>query len=276
MTDVVMHPSTKMRVEAYLEHPSHALGLIGGEGRGKLYLATYIAQKLLGESYLLGDSVHIVQPEKNGITIEAVRKIKEVLRLKKPGHKDIRRVVIVQDIHTMRPEAQNALLKTIEEPPADTVIIVTMRHKDSVLPTILSRVTPIEVLSVPLDAVKAAFPDADSTATLKAHHVSGGSIGLFHALLEGSDHPLLMSMETAKHILSESRYQRLKRVENLRNNPEEILNILYCLKKITSYMMYSRNDASLVELQRYILRAEEDMLKRVQGRLVLTDLFIQM
>jgi|AntRauTorckE6833_2_1112554.scaffolds.fasta_scaffold01586_10 replication-associated recombination protein RarA len=276
MTDVVMHPSTKIRVEGYLEHSSHALALIGGEGSGKLYLATYIAKKLLGESYLLGDSVHIVQPEKIGITIEAVRKIKEVLRLKKPGHQDIRRVVIVQDIHTMRPEAQNALLKTIEEPPADTVIIVTMRHKDSVLPTILSRITPIEVLSVPLDAIKTVFPDANSTAVLKAHHISGGSIGLFHALIEGSDHPLLASMETAKEIMGESRYQRLKRIETLRNNPEEILNILYCLKKITSYMTHSRSDTSLVGLQRVILHAEEDMLKRVQGRLVLTDLFIQM
>lgn len=58
------------------------------------------------------------------------------------------------------PEAANALLKILEEPPADTVVILTAAEPDKLLPTILSRVVRTRVLSVP-DSVVTSFAQAE-------------------------------------------------------------------------------------------------------------------
>lgn len=85
--------------------------------------------------------ITIVQPTKNTTTIEQVRQVR--------GHINQRPVslpykyVIFQDAHTLNKEAQNALLKTLEEPPASAVIILEATDKSMFLPTILSRVAII-------------------------------------------------------------------------------------------------------------------------------------
>lgn len=72
-----------------------------------------------------------------------------------------RKVFIVGDAERLipqraNPEAANALLKVLEEPPADTVLILTASEPDSLLPTILSRVVRVRVSRVP-DSVVTAF-----------------------------------------------------------------------------------------------------------------------
>lgn len=52
------------------------------------------------------------------------------------GH---RRVVIIDDAHTMNPQAQNALLKTLEEPPPSSILILVTPRPATLLPTIRSR-----------------------------------------------------------------------------------------------------------------------------------------
>ena len=58
------------------------------------------------------------------------------------------------------PEAANALLKALEEPPADTVLILTAAEPDKLLPTVLSRVVRTRVLSLP-DSVVTSFAQAE-------------------------------------------------------------------------------------------------------------------
>jgi len=96
-----------------------------------------------------------------------------------------RKVVVVGDAERLvpqrsSPEAANALLKALEEPPADTTIVLTAADPEAVLPTILSRVTRLRVGRLP-DTVVAAFchqelklSDRD-TATRVA--LAGGRIG---------------------------------------------------------------------------------------------------
>jgi len=50
-----------------------------------------------------------------------------------------RRVVIISDAQTMSPEASNALLKALEEPPDQTIIVLIAPQGTDLLPTIVSR-----------------------------------------------------------------------------------------------------------------------------------------
>lgn len=62
----------------------------------------------------------------------------------RPFHSQ-RKVYIVPDAHLMTPEAQNALLKTLEEPPAYAVILLLARSADAMLETIRSRCQTVEL-----------------------------------------------------------------------------------------------------------------------------------
>ncbi len=55
-----------------------------------------------------------------------------------------RKVVIIDDAHKMTPEAQNCLLKTLEEPPADSLLILITSQKELLFETILSRCQVID------------------------------------------------------------------------------------------------------------------------------------
>lgn len=68
--------------------------------------------------------------------VDQIRAVKAFAQIKSPVHK----CVIIEKAHVMANAAQNALLKLLEEPPADCSFILTTVNKQNVLKTILSRV----------------------------------------------------------------------------------------------------------------------------------------
>lgn len=75
---------------------------------------------------------------KGGVSVEAIRKVNPFLRL--TASKDGGwRVVIVDDADTMNRNAQNALLKILEEPPENTLLILVCHRLGAMIPTIRSR-----------------------------------------------------------------------------------------------------------------------------------------
>jgi DNA polymerase III subunit delta' len=92
-----------------------------------------------------------------------------------------RKVFIVGDAERLLPqrsttEAANALLKVLEEPPADTVIVLTAAEPDALLPTILSRVVRVRVGPLP-DSVVTAFAQTELEQPETAVAEAEGSIG---------------------------------------------------------------------------------------------------
>lgn len=78
-----------------------------------------------------------VNPQKGILRIDQIREVLATLALKPFSAR--RRVVIFADAHTLNPEAGNALLKVLEEPPDGSVLILTARQRSDLLPTIVSR-----------------------------------------------------------------------------------------------------------------------------------------
>lgn len=83
-----------------------------------------------------------IRPEKLHVSIDQVRNLRSTI-YQKPV-KSRFKLAIIYRAHTLTKEAQNALLKLLEEPPEHAVIILQAENKDSLLPTILSRVEIIE------------------------------------------------------------------------------------------------------------------------------------
>ncbi|WP_319404901.1 DNA polymerase III subunit delta' [uncultured Desulfosarcina sp.] len=78
-----------------------------------------------------------VAPLSSVIRIAQIRKLLQTLTLK-PNEAN-RRVVILADAQALNPEAGNALLKVLEEPPDRTLLVLTARQTSDLLPTIVSR-----------------------------------------------------------------------------------------------------------------------------------------
>jgi len=79
------------------------------------------------------------------VRIDRIREIQNALRFKADGKK----VVIVDGADRMQPAAANAFLKTLEEPPVGSVIILVSAHAAELLPTILSRCQKINFRPLP-------------------------------------------------------------------------------------------------------------------------------
>jgi DNA polymerase-3 subunit delta' len=105
-----------------------------------------------------------------------------------------RKVFVVGDAEAMvpqesSPEAANAFLKLLEEPPADTTLILTSSNPGALLPTIRSRVLPVRLLPLPVQQVADFMEREKGMERAEAERVAGisaGSIGKALRLLPGA------------------------------------------------------------------------------------------
>ena len=77
--------------------------------------------------------------QKRSLDADTIRKIAPFMRLRS-SRSNGWRVVIVDEAHTMTTQAQNGILKILEEPPKNAVLIIVSTTLGSLLPTIKSRV----------------------------------------------------------------------------------------------------------------------------------------
>jgi DNA polymerase III subunit delta' len=112
------------------------------------------------------------------IVVDQVRDVVD-RRLSLKRFEGRRRFVIVDPADAMNPQAQNALLKTLEEPPDDTTLVLVASSPDALLPTIRSRCLRVSFAPIP-EGVIAARLEAGGHAPEKARlaaALSGGSLG---------------------------------------------------------------------------------------------------
>lgn len=138
---------------------AHAFLISGAHGSGKEKLAARIIRlvnggggsggiDLFGEPVveeippldeLEGPWVHILRPRMKSrrIAVDAIRELERPLRLAAP--EGTWKVGVIAEADRMGAEASNAFLKTLEEPPARTLLLLLTANPQSLLPTILSR-----------------------------------------------------------------------------------------------------------------------------------------
>lgn len=120
-----------------------------------------------------------IEPDGAYIKVDQVREVVEAVSYR--PYEGRRRVVILDEAHRMNASAQNALLKTLEEPPASSVLVLVTPAPSSLLPTVRSRCQhlrfqplPLRDLGRHLEEVMEVGPEE---ARLRAA-LSSGSVGL--------------------------------------------------------------------------------------------------
>ncbi|HSJ15458.1 MAG TPA: hypothetical protein VK939_13635 [Longimicrobiales bacterium] len=123
-----------------------------------------------------------------------------------------RKVFVVGDAELLvpqeaSPEAANALLKLLEEPPADSTLVLTASEPELLLPTIRSRLLPVRIQPLPVEAAARLLVErggADPERALWAATLAGGSVGRALGFLPGAegDGPLEEIREQGRRLLA--------------------------------------------------------------------------
>ncbi len=94
---------------------------------------------------------------RNIISMESARKITKFFALS--GDENQFRVVIIDSLDEMNPNATNAILKILEEPPARTVFLLISHNPTKLLPTIISRCRRLPLQSLSEEAILSLLPE---------------------------------------------------------------------------------------------------------------------
>jgi DNA polymerase-3 subunit delta' len=173
-----MAPVERVAAQLAAGEISHAWLLTGPRGAGKRSAALAMAAALVcarepgkgcGEcsacSRALRDrhpDVHVVEPEGAIIPVDVIREavIPEAAR---SPFEAAYKVFVLEDADRMNDAAQNALLKTLEEPQPDTVFVLVSDHEQEVLETIRSRCRVVRLEAVPAHRIVALLVDAGAS-----------------------------------------------------------------------------------------------------------------
>jgi DNA polymerase-3 subunit delta' len=131
----------------------------------------------------------VIRPEGTAIKIDQIRELKKALTF--APFESRQRIVLIEEVQTMRREAANSLLKLLEEPPPDNLLVLIGSTGASILDTIVSRCQVIPFTPLPLELAAAVIrrhrPEFDETAALALAALSDGCPGQALALeAEGS------------------------------------------------------------------------------------------
>jgi DNA polymerase-3 subunit delta' len=177
---------------------AHAYLFTGPDGIGKRTLALQLARAVNceappspGESCgscractLIAAEKHpdlfVLRPEGPGarILVDAAREVVRAVMLKPT--EAARRIALLTDFHRALPNAANALLKTIEEPPPSAILLLTAESADELLPTITSRCRVVPLRPLRESTVAQALQERWKLPPRKAEalaRLSGGRLG---------------------------------------------------------------------------------------------------
>ena len=130
----------------------HALLFSGEAQLGKKTIALEFISWLFGGNPLLHPDFILIEPQAKQIQIGQIRDL--AFRLSLKPIKAPLKATIIDESHSMTPEAQNCFLKTLEEPKGNTLLILITQLPHFLLPTIVSRCQSIKFYPVKNDEIE--------------------------------------------------------------------------------------------------------------------------
>lgn len=218
---------------------SHAYIINGEKSTGKEFIAKVFAMALQCEKGEIDpcqechsckqaltnnhpDIIRLVHEKPNTISVDDIRaQVNNDVGIK--PYSGPHKVYIINEAEKMTPQAQNAILKTLEEPPAYAVILLLTSNVNSLLPTILSRCVVLNMKPVADELVKKYLMEQLQVPDYKAEvcvAFARGNIGKAKALASSEDFENVKAEALAL----------LKYIQDM-----ELGEIILAIKKITEY-----------------------------------------
>jgi len=230
---------------------AHAYLFTGAEGIGKRLMATALTRLIFCDNqsgcgtcnacrrldHNNHPDLHILEPDGTQIKIEQVRQLQQ--ELSHPPSEAPLRVCIIDEAEKLNAAASNALLKTLEEPRENTLIILISAHYEQLLETIRSRCQRLPFARLPQNVIAQVL--AEHNIDNSENTLTPGSNGIIAALSAGS---LKKALGSDRDFYFEQRQKILKKLsaltpnsvipmlelaEQLADNKEQLDNIIWAL-----------------------------------------------
>ncbi len=239
---IMIHEDIKKRLKYLIKSDNtfHANIFLGPEGIGKRTLARYFAMAIHCESidapcgkcpscikhktHNHPDYTEITPEEgKKSISVDKIRDVFSSLYIK-PLISD-KKIIFIPEADLCETAAQNAMLKSFEEPPPYGVIILAVKNPSNLLPTIRSRAVIYDLNPAPKseieEFIKNTYPEKKESASFLAEF-SGGIIGKAVSFCTDEEFSLLRK-KVLSHLLgfSESRMNAFYLADFFKENPDK-------------------------------------------------------
>ncbi|MBQ9279770.1 MAG: DNA polymerase III subunit [Clostridia bacterium] len=256
MIKSIGHENNKLKLKNIVlsGNIANAYLFVGKAGIGKKIVATEFAKSILCENPLSGvacDSCRscltfdnnsdfkVISPVKDVIKVDMVRELIEELFLKPTISQ--RKVFIIDDADKMNEQAQNALLKVLEEPPDYATVILIASSKEKLLNTIKSRVveflfdklTDGEIISI---LKKRNNNIDDDMINMCVKYANGSAL---KALEVVNDSNFEIENDIAKSILEKDFLKMNQKFELLKSDKSLKADIPHVLEKVM-YIFYHK------------------------------------
>jgi DNA polymerase-3 subunit delta' len=262
---VLLHPVTQRLVQAAQDNLGGGYLFFGNSGRGKADAALELARVVnclkevsepcahctLIAADAFPDLIRIVPPEGKSIGIDQVRDLQQTLGLS-PYSAKAARIVIIASADALTHEAQNALLKLLEEPPPATSFILTAERSESLLPTVRSRLQPVYFAPIDNSVISEWLQEqTDITAAVakRAAELSAGASELAWRLTQ--DTALWEAYEeldqAAQALLDASLFDRLVTAKLLADGSHNLAQLVERLYLRTKESLLVTYDSTLAQ-----------------------------
>lgn len=223
---------------------AHAYLLLGLPQIGKTTLALNFAQVLncLDERKPCGQcrsclkiahgnhpDVRVIEAVNGTIKIDQIRAMQREVALS--PHEGRWKVYIIRQMERATTEAANCLLKTLEEPPSQVVLVLTASDMDQLLPTIISRCQVLNLRPPSAVLVQKALEErwgVDPDRARLLARLSGGRLGW--AVRASEDGAILRKREKRLdemiELMRQGRVERLRYAQRLSSSPDDLREIL--------------------------------------------------
>lgn len=247
--DIIGHDMIKLHFKKAIEtdHVSHAYILTGEAGMGRKSLANAFAMTLLCEKgksepcmqchackqVMSGnhpDLICVTHEKPGSIGVDDIRKQVQDTIMIRP-YSSYYKIYIVDEAEKMTVQAQNALLKTIEEPPSYAVIMLLTTNQEAFLPTILSRCVTLKLKPLQDSVVKEYLMGSLGIGESKAEVYAAfarGNLGKAIHIASSEEFKLLYSelLHMLKHLKDMDIIELLNYIEKLKDEQLELSDCL--------------------------------------------------
>lgn len=247
--DIIGHERIKEHFQNAIEnnHVSHAYILMGEAGMGRKSLANAFAMSLLCEKgktepcmechackqAMSGnhpDLIFVTHEKPGSIGVDDIREqINDTIMIR--PYSSYYKIYIVDEAEKMTAQAQNALLKTIEEPPSYAVIMLLTTNQEAFLPTILSRCVQLKLKPLQDSVIKSYLMESIGVPEAKAEVYAAfarGNLGKAIHLASSEEFQQMYTelLHMLKHLKSMDISELL---DNIRKFKDEKYDIQDCL-----------------------------------------------
>ena len=250
---------------------SHSYLFIGTEGIGKKLIAEEFAKIILKQDIVNNPDFKIIEPDDKSLKIDQIREFQSKVS-EKPIVSE-RKVYIINDSDKMTTEAQNCLLKTLEEPPEFVTIILIGSNENAFLSTIKSRCMIIHFEPLSNDQIKTYLKenyniDVNDDIMISAFE---GSIGKAIKINENIEEYLKVE-KLINSINSNTLVFVLNNSEVLYKNKE----IIYDLLEYISILLFNSKKIKNINCIKYVEEAKTRLSLNSNYDMTIDNMLIKM